>query len=106
MFLFIRLLRLTTALLFIALSLMACSSHSVSRHSNIILSSKKNLSTDVVVQRIALLVPLQGPLASIGQSVKQGFLAAATGAATTAGFATTTVPAAAGAAGAAAVGNG
>ncbi len=77
MFLFIRLLRLTTALLFIALSLMACSSHSVSRHSNIILSSKKNLSTDVVVQRIALLVPLQGPLASIGQSVKQGFLAAA-----------------------------
>lgn len=74
-FLFIRLLRLTPALLFMALVLTACSSHSANSPSGT-LSSKKNLSADIA-QRIALLVPLEGPLARVGQSVKQGFLAAA-----------------------------
>lgn len=75
MSLFIRLSRLTTTLLFMALALMACSSHFANSTPST-LSSKKNLSADIA-QRIALFVPLEGPLARVGQSVKKGFLAAA-----------------------------
>lgn len=73
---------LTTSFLLISLGLTACAS--ASRVPNPVLSNTQNsaLSTPVVpsnnvVQPIALLLPLQGPLANIGQSVKQGFLATA-----------------------------
>ncbi|MFM2322789.1 MAG: hypothetical protein RLZZ225_942 [Pseudomonadota bacterium] len=73
--LLIRLLRLTPALLFMVLGLLGCSSNPANP-SLTTLSNKNDFST-AVAQRIALLVPLQGPLAGVGQSVKQGFLAAA-----------------------------
>jgi uncharacterized protein len=74
---------LTTSLFLISLGLAACASNS-SRVPSPVLSNYQNsaLSTSAVpsnnvIQPIALLLPLQGPLANIGQSVKQGFLAAA-----------------------------
>lgn len=74
---------LTISFLLISLGLLtACASNS-SRVPNPVLSNPQNpaLSTPApsnnVVQPVALLLPLQGPLANIGQSVKQGFLAAA-----------------------------
>ena len=75
---------LTLSLFLIGLGLSACANNS-SRVPNPVLSSNQNsaLSTtptipsNNVIQPITLLLPLQGPLANIGQSVKQGFLAAA-----------------------------
>lgn len=74
---------LTISLLLLSSGLTACASNS-SRVPNPVLSNDQNfaLSTPAVpsnnvIQPIALLLPLQGPLANIGQSVKQGFLAAA-----------------------------
>ncbi len=70
--------------LLISLSLVACASNSSRAPSPVLLSSNSNStllaptsSQNNVIQPIALLLPLQGPLANIGQSVKQGFLAAA-----------------------------
>lgn len=70
--------------LLISLGLVACASNSSRVPSPVLLSSNSNSaslaptsSKNHVIQPIALLVPLQGPLANIGQSVKQGFLAAA-----------------------------
>jgi outer membrane PBP1 activator LpoA protein len=74
---------LTASLLLISLGgLTACASNYI-RVPNPVLSNNQNsaISTSAVssnnLQPIALLLPLQGPLANIGQSVKQGFLAAA-----------------------------
>ena len=73
----------TISLLLISLGLTACASNS-NRVPNPVLSSNQNSALSIsavpsnnVIQPIALLLPLQGPLANIGQSVKQGFLAAA-----------------------------
>lgn len=70
--------------LLISLRLVACASNSSRVPSSVLLSSNSNSaslaptsSQNHVIQPIALLLPLQGPLANIGQSVKQGFLAAA-----------------------------
>lgn len=69
--------------LLISLGLVACASSSrvpspvlISSNSNAALLAPTS-SQNNVIQPIALLLPLQGPLANIGQSVKQGFLAAA-----------------------------
>lgn len=74
---------LTISLLLLSSGLTACASNS-SRVPNPVLSNNQSslISTPAVpsnnvIQPIALLLPLQGPLANIGQSVKQGFLAAA-----------------------------
>lgn len=74
---------LIPSFLLISLGLTACASNS-SRVPNPVLSTYQNsaFSTPTVpsnnlIQPIALLLPLQGPLANIGLSVKQGFLAAA-----------------------------
>lgn len=74
---------LTASFLLISLGLTACASNS-SRVPNPVLSTNQNsvisapaVSSNNTIQPIALLLPLQGPLANIGQSVKQGFLAAA-----------------------------
>lgn len=74
---------LTTSFLLISLGLTACASNS-SRVPNPVLSTDQNsvisapaVPSNNTIQPIALLLPLQGPLANIGQSVKQGFLAAA-----------------------------
>lgn len=75
-------LRLATSLLLMSVGLAGCASHSTNVASPVLSNNKnsaipvQNLSTQVI-QPIALLLPLQGPLANIGQSVKQGFLAAA-----------------------------
>lgn len=74
-----KLLRLITYLLLISLSLTACASHPP----NPVLTNSPNsmLATDVssnkMIQPIALLLPLQGPLTNIALSVKEGFFAAA-----------------------------
>lgn len=75
---------LTISLLLISLGLVACTSNSSRVPSPVLLSNSQNsalstpaVSSNNVIQPIALLLPLQGPLANIGQSVKQGFLAAA-----------------------------
>ena len=72
------------SLLLISIGLVACASNSSLPPNPVIPSSSSNaalskptLSSNHVIQPIALLLPLQGPLAKIGQSVKQGFLAAA-----------------------------
>lgn len=68
----------------ISLGLVACASNSSRAPSPVLLSTNSSAalltptsSQNNVIQPIALLLPLQGPLANIGQSVKQGFLAAA-----------------------------
>lgn len=72
------------SLLLISLDLVACASNSSRAPSPVVPSSNPNAalitpasSGNQIIQPIALLLPLQGPLANIGQSVKQGFLAAA-----------------------------
>jgi len=71
------------SVLLISLGLVACASNSNRAPNPVILSSNSNSNltpttpNNNVIQPIALLLPLQGPLANIGQSVKQGFLAAA-----------------------------
>jgi hypothetical protein len=76
----IKLLRLTTRLLFIILGLTACANNSSTPSPVIDNNQSLTLSTpprsNNVIQPIALLLPLQGPLANIAQSVKQGFFAA------------------------------
>jgi uncharacterized protein len=75
--------RSCTSLLLISLGLAACASNPsnvpnpvISNNQNFSLSAS-TVSNNKVIQPIALLLPLQGPLANIGQSVKKGFLAAA-----------------------------
>lgn len=76
-----KLLRLSISLVLIGLGLAACASNS--SPPNPVLTNKpcsmiiNQASNNNVIQPIALLLPLQGPLANIGQSVKQGFLMAA-----------------------------
>lgn len=72
------------SLLLISLGLVACASNSSRVPNPVVPSSNSNsallastFAHNNVIQPIALLLPLQGPLANIGQSVKQGFLAAA-----------------------------
>ncbi|MEN9916661.1 MAG: hypothetical protein RLY40_593 [Pseudomonadota bacterium] len=72
------------SLLLISSGLVACASNSSRVPKPVVPSSNSNSallastsSHNNVIQPIALLLPLQGPLANIGQSVKQGFLAAA-----------------------------
>ncbi|WP_342147647.1 penicillin-binding protein activator [Rickettsiella endosymbiont of Aleochara curtula] len=74
---------LSLGFLLISLGLTACASNSshvpnpvLSNNQNPAFSTSSTLSNNVM-QTIALLLPLQGPLANIGVSVKQGFLAAA-----------------------------
>ena len=71
------------SLLLISLGLVGCASNP-SNVPNPVISNNQNsalstpaVSNNNVIQPIALLLPLQGPLANIGQSVKKGFLAAA-----------------------------
>ena len=68
----------------ISLGLVACASNSSRVPRPVLLPNSQNsalsapaVPSNNVIQPIALLLPLQGPLANIGQSVKQGFLAAA-----------------------------
>lgn len=73
---------LTTSLLLISLGLAACASNSSRVPSPVLSNDPNSAATPValsnnVPQPIALLLPLQGPLANIGQSVKQGIFAAA-----------------------------
>lgn len=81
LFSLIKLLRLTTRLLLISLGLTACANNSnlpspaIDNNQSLVLSTPPRSNN--VIQPIALLLPLQGPLASIAQSVKQGFFAAA-----------------------------
>jgi uncharacterized protein len=77
-------LRLTTSLLLISLGLSACASNSSRAPSPVLLNNPNSAISTIVAPNnnliqpiIALLLPLQGPLANIGQSVKQGFFAAA-----------------------------
>lgn len=74
---------LIISLLLISLGLTSCASNSscvpspvLSNNQNSVISTS-SVSGNNVIQPIALLLPLQGPLANIGLSVKQGFLAAA-----------------------------
>jgi uncharacterized protein len=71
-------LRLITCLLLINFGLSDCANHNppspvISNNPDSILTAPSNNG----IQSIGLLLPLQGPLANIGLSVKQGFLAAA-----------------------------
>lgn len=77
--------RITISLLLISLGLTACASNSSCVPNPVLLLSDNQnsplstpaVSNNNVIQPVALLLPLQGPLANIGQSVKKGFLAAA-----------------------------
>lgn len=74
--------RLSASLFLISLSLAACANNSSCVPSPVLLNNQHSLislsaSTRTAIPPVALLLPLQGPLATIGQSVKQGFLAAA-----------------------------
>lgn len=78
----IRRFRLASSALFIGVSLVACSSHSVNIPTPVPVdkfpaAQNPNSTFNTTPQPIALLLPLQGPLANIGLLLKQGFIAAA-----------------------------